>query len=109
MLTVIVAVFALFALSVAIYMWAAQQSTIVQLAVSQERAATIAASVVPPRTNSWRSSTGRRPDRPRSTPVPRIENGWPNPPPLIWPTDQTQNMKSPTPESHFQKTIDFTA
>ena len=37
LLTVIVAVFALFASSAAIYMWAAQQSTMVRLAISQER------------------------------------------------------------------------
>ena len=38
LLTVIVTVFALLASSTAIYMWAAQQSTLVRLAVSQERA-----------------------------------------------------------------------
>jgi hypothetical protein len=37
LLTVIVAVFALLASSAAIYMWAAQQSTMVRLAISQER------------------------------------------------------------------------
>jgi hypothetical protein len=37
LLTVIVSVFALFASAAAIYMWAAQQSTLVRLAVSQER------------------------------------------------------------------------
>ena len=37
LLTVIVTVFALFASSAAIYMWAAQQSTMVRLAISQER------------------------------------------------------------------------